>query len=216
MSSDSSLRELLAQTALRLGPDAPTLCPPWDVRELVAHLVVRESRPDVLPGIGLDLGVLRKHTANVQSKIAEGDFGALVQRFRGGPPSWSPVRVAALGALVNTTEFAIHHEDLVRAQPAWEPTTLSPAVQQSLWGTLGKAGRLFYRSAGVGVVAISEGVPSPRVVLHRPGKGHGTVVLRGTPLELVLHAFGRTSVAQVEVEGDDADVATLAAHTRGA
>ena len=31
-----------------VGPDAPTLCEGWTTRDLAAHLVVRERRPDAV------------------------------------------------------------------------------------------------------------------------------------------------------------------------
>lgn len=214
MPSASPLRALVADTATALGPDAPTLCRPWSVRDLLAHLVVRESRPDVLPGIGLPVGPLQRHTQRVQDTTARQDFAALVEQVRTGPAPWWPTQVPALDRMVNTAELAIHHEDMVRAQEGWEPTPLPQEVQDGLWRTLKGAGRLLYRTAPTGVVAVAEG--HGRVALRRPPTTSGTVVLRGTPLELVLHAFGRTDVARVRAEGTDEDLAALARHRRGA
>lgn len=215
MSSPAApLRQLIAETATRLGPDAPTLCDPWDVRALLAHLVVRESRPDALPGIGLPVPALQRHTASVQESVAAGSFPRLVATFGAGPAPWWPTRLPVLDGLVNTAELAVHLEDMVRAQPGWEPTELPPEVQAALWRTLRGAGRMLYGSAPTGVVAVAEG--HGRVALRRPPGEAGTVVLRGTPLELLLHAFGREGVARVTVEGEEEDVAALAAHRRGA
>lgn len=213
MSTASPLRTLIADTALRLGPGAPTLCTPWSVQDLVAHLVIRESRPDVLPGIGLGATPLGRHTSAVQDRLAATtSFEGLVSRFRGGPPAWWPTRLDSLDSLVNTAEFAIHHEDMVRAQAGAEPTTHHSSTQGALWGTLLKAGPVLYRSAPVGVVAVSEG--HGRASLRGPRAGTGSVVLRGAPLELLLHAFGRTGATQAVAEGSPEDVAALAAHTR--
>lgn len=214
MPSPTPLRSLLADTASRLGPDAPTLCDPWDVRDLLAHLVVRESRPDALPGIGVGLAPLKGHTERVQSGVASQDFGRLVTQVRSGPAPWWPTRIPALDRLVNTAELAIHHEDMVRAQPGWAPTELPEEVQAGLWSTARGAGRLLYRSAPVGVVVVAEG--HGRAALRRPSGDAGTVVLRGTPLELLLHAFGRERVARVEIEGAEGDVDALAGHRRRA
>lgn len=210
----SPLRALVADTAASLGPDAPTLCEPWDVRLLVAHLVARESRPDALPGIGLPVPALQRHTENVQASLAEQDFDALVTQFREGPPRWWPTRIPALERAGNAAEHAIHLEDMVRARPGWEPTELPQDVQAALWATLRGAGRVLYRNASTGVVAIAEG--HGRVAFRRPPGRAGTVVLRGTPLELILHAFGRERVARLSIEGADEDVAALATHRRRA
>lgn len=213
MPSTSPLRDLLASTALRVGPDAPTLCTPWTVQELLAHLVVRESRPDALPGIGVDLPALRRHTAKVQRQVArDHSLDELAQKVRQGPPSWWPLRVPALDRAVNTAELAVHLEDIVRAQPQWDPTPLDQQTQEQLWKTVRTAGRMLYRGAPVGVVAVADGFG--RQSLRRPPGGAGTVVLRGTPLELVLHAFGRQDVAQVRAEGSEQDLTALARHTR--
>lgn len=214
MSPTSPLRNLIATTATRLGPDAATLCAPWTVRDLIAHLVLRETRPDALPGVGLPVAVLRRHTQGLQDELAQGDFAALVQRLRGGPPAWSPMRLPALDRLANTAELAIHHEDMVRAQPGWEPTELPGPAQGQLWRTLRAAGRVLYRTAPAGVVAVAPG--HGRAGLRRPPAEAGTVVLRGTPLELLLHAFGRQDHARVDIQGTDQDVAALAVHRRGA
>ena len=120
----------------------------------------------------------------------------------------------AVDALANTAELAIHHEDMVRAQDGWEPTVLAPEVTAMLWRTLRQGGRLFYRSAPVGVVVVADG--HGRAAVRRPPADAGTVVLRGTPLELLLHAFGRTSVAHVRAEGSPQDLEALAGHTRAA
>lgn len=210
----STLRRLIAATATDLGPDAPTLCDPWSVRDLLAHLVIRETRPDALPGIAAPVQALQRHTQSVQDEVAGRDFGELVRQVVEGPPAWSPTRLPALDRAVNTAELAIHHEDMVRAQPAWEPTDLPEEIQAQLWRTLPVAGRMHYRSAPTGVVAIAPG--HGRVALHRPPSGAGTVVLRGAPLELVLHAFGREEHARLDIDGSDEDVAALAEHHRSA
>lgn len=209
------LRELVASTALNLGPGAATLCTPWTVQDLLAHLVIRESRPDVLPGLGARGGPLARHTGSVQRDVArDSSLEELAERVRSGPAPWWPTRLRVLDDAVNTAELAIHHEDMVRAQDGWEPTPLPADVQAALWRTLRTGGRLFYRSAPVGVVVVAEG--HGRASLRRPPSDAGTVVVRGTPLELLLHAFGRTAVARVAVEGDPADVEALDASPRAA
>lgn len=210
----SYLRQLVAATAARLGADAPTLCHPWTVRDLVAHLVVRESRPDALPGVIAPVKALQRHTESVMEETAARDLGELLERFRSGPPAWWPTRLPALDRAINSTELAIHHEDMVRAQPGWEPTELPEEVQAQLWRTLPLVGRMHYRSAPTGVVAVAPG--HGRAALRRPPSEAGTVVLRGAPMELVLHAFGRQDHAQLVIEGADEDIAALAAHHRSA
>lgn len=211
MQPATAMRHLLADTAARLGPDAPTLCTPWTVRDLLAHEVLRERRPDAAAGIALP-GPFRRRTEAVQDRIAQEDFERLVARLREGPPRWSPARVPVVDATANLAEFAVHQEDLVRAQPDWSPTTHDRRTLAALWDAYRRAAPVAYRSAPVGVVAVAPGFG--RSAVRRPPRDSGTVVVTGTPLELLLHAFGRTGVALVEVEGTDADVAALAGHTR--
>ena len=212
--SPDVLRDLIATTATRLGPDAPTLCDPWTVRDLLGHLVVRESRVDALPGVGLPVPALQRHTQRLQDRAAGRAFDELVETVRGGPAPWWPTRLRAVDRAVNTAELSIHLEDMARAQPGWEPTPLPAATQEQLWGTLRSTGRLLYRSAPCGVVAVAPG--HGRVPLRRPPEGTGSVVLTGAPLELLLHAFGRERVARVEAEGAQRDLDALARHRRGA
>ena len=52
------------------------------------------------------------------------------------------------------------------------------------------------------VTSISSVPPTgSRQRRHSPSHGAATVVLRGTPIELLLHAFGRSAVAHVEADG---------------
>ena len=62
-------RSALVETLLRVGPDAPTLCEGWNTRDLAAHLVVRERRPDATLGIAVPF--LADYTAKVQNKVAQ-------------------------------------------------------------------------------------------------------------------------------------------------
>ena len=74
-----------------MGPDAPTLCEGWTTRDLLAHLVVRERRPDTVPGILIP--ALAGYTEKVRAKAAERDFGDLLADLASGPPLYSPFRL---------------------------------------------------------------------------------------------------------------------------
>ena len=108
--------------------------------------------------------------------------------------------------VTNLIEFFVHHEDVRRAQPGWEPRELSPQLSGKLWSALKRSARLMFRKVPTGIVLIAEG--QGRYAARLPDE-HGTVVLRGTPAELVLYAYGRKSVARVEFEGDADDIAAL-------
>lgn len=188
----------------RLGPDQPTLCEGWQTRDLAAHLVFRERRPDLV--VGGFIPFLAGRVERERRTIAHGDYAALVDTVRRGAPAWNPMSRPRLDELANLVEFFVHHEDVRRAQPGWEPRDLPPALQGKLWSALRRSARLMFRKSTTGIVLIGEG--HGRYAAKLPDE-HGTVVLRGTPAELVLYAYGRTSVARVELGGDSADIAAL-------
>lgn len=190
-------RQELADLLDRLGPDAPTLCEGWNTAHLAAHLVVRERRPDALPGLGLEIvgfgAPLVAWTHRLEDRLrASTPYAGVVGRLRAGPPAWSPMGVPVLAGQLNTTEFAIHHEDVRRAQPDWTPRVLARADQDALWGAAG----LFARKAAGrrGLRLRRTDVPG---VEKRFGAAGRTV--EGEPLELLLWASGRRDVARVTV-----------------
>lgn len=201
-----SERHLLCDELDRLGPDAPTLDEGWLTKDLAAHLLIRERRPYL--ALGKLVPPLAGRFDQQRREITAGDFTALVQQVRSGPPSWNPMALAAVDEKANTVEFFVHFEDVRRAQPDWTKRELSTELQGALWSTLKTMGRLLWRKAPTGIVLIAEG--HGRHAAKAPGDG-GTVVLRGEPAELVLFAFGRGAVADVQLEGSDADVAALRA-----
>jgi uncharacterized protein (TIGR03085 family) len=196
MPSWSRLERLaLADLFEKVGPDAPTLCTGWATRELAAHLVLRERRPDAAGGIVLPQ--LRPHAKRVQRDLAGKPWPELVKLVREGPPAWSAMRLPMLEAAVNTVEFFVHHEDVRRAVDGWQPRTLGPEFQDTLWRRLRTTGRLMMRRAPVGVV------------FRRPDGGEivakaGTpaVTLSGLPSELLLFVYGRQGHARVDLIGD--------------
>jgi len=146
-----SREERLALCALldKTGPDAPTLCAGWTTGDLAAHLVLREHRPDAAAGVMG--GPLAGYTAHVQQRIrARTPFPDLVRTIRSGPPRLSVMALPGVDELANGVEFFVHHEDVRRAAPDWEPRTLSDGESDMLWQRLRMA-RFMLRKAPVGV-----------------------------------------------------------------
>ena len=187
----------LADLFERLGPDAPTCCAGWDTAHLAAHLVNREARPDALPGLGAELVLpgnpLTAWSHRLEDRLRTStSYADVIGMLRLGPPAWSPLSWPPVARLLNTTEFAIHHEDVRRAQPDWAPRQLPRAVQDSLWTGAGVFGR---RSAGRrGLVLRRTDVAGAE---KRFGAGGRTV--EGEPMELLLWLSGRRDVARVTV-----------------
>src|ERR1700759_3807979 len=142
-------RAALCNTALEVGEDAPTLSGEWSVKDLVIHLLVRERDPLGAPGIMISQ--LEGLTERASRRLGRQDFSALVERLRGGPPLWAPLRVPPVDVLVNGLEFFVHHEDIRRAQPGWEPRELHDGEERILFKACSMGGKAFVRSAGVPV-----------------------------------------------------------------
>ncbi|MBO4272635.1 TIGR03085 family metal-binding protein [Microbispora triticiradicis] len=187
-----------------LGPGAPTLCEGWATEDLTAHLVLRERRLDAAPGIALPL--LAGHTAAVQERLTRRhSYPELVGLVRNGPPRWTPYGlVPRLDEIVNTVELFVHHEDVRRAQPGWEPRELPEDLQEAFWRRLRGGARFFMRGAPVGVVLRRTDGARTAGRMAEPA-----VVVTGEPAELLLFAFGRQEHARVTYQGDDQAVARL-------
>lgn len=195
-------RLALCTTLERVGPAASTLCEGWLTRDLAAHLVLRENRPDV--HLGMQVPTLAERVKGLRGAAVERPFDELVQTVRSGPPSWHPTRLSVVDKVVNTAEFFVHHEDVLRAQASWTPRPLSVDLQRSLWRVCSSVGRLALRRAPVGVELVSPGYG--RVVVRR---GEPVVQVEGPPAEVLLYAFGRRSAAQVQLTGPVAAIDLL-------
>ncbi|TQF65343.1 TIGR03085 family protein [Rhodococcus spelaei] len=199
-------RLALVDTMVRVGPDAPTLCGSWTTRDLAAHLVLRERRPDAAAGILVK--PLASYAERVQASLAARPYVDLLESVRTGPPLWSPMR--PFDAQLNLGEMFVHHEDVRRAGPDWEPRELDSRWQSALWSLAGRTGRMSYRKAPCAVVLVAP--DGRRVTVHKaPGVA---VEVHGAAAELALHAFGRDAV-RVTVEGPAEAVAAVNALDRG-
>jgi len=195
-------RGALCDTLLELGPDAPTLCDPWRTRDLAAHLVLRDHRPDLASGMWF--GPLEGRMERGQAAIAAGDYPALVEKVRSGPPWWSPSRLDRVDALLNTAELIVHHEDALRGDGAVGPRREAPErISRAALSALRRSASLMFRRADVGVRLVAPGAEPIT------SKGTPVVTVTGDPVELLLVAFGRMRVADVAFEGAPADVEAL-------
>jgi uncharacterized protein (TIGR03085 family) len=201
-------RAAFADTLVRVGPDAPTLCTGWSAADLAAHVVIRDARP--LAAAGIFVKPLAPVTRRAQDAVKERTpFEALVGRVRRGPPAWSPFRIGALDAAANTVEFFVHHEDLRRAVGDG-PRNLDADQSDDLWVRLRRQARLMFRPAPVGVTLVrSENGDGPRQTVLAKAATPLMVTVTGPAGELVLFATGRIDAARVQLTGDDAAVARL-------
>ncbi|GAA2342444.1 TIGR03085 family metal-binding protein [Dactylosporangium salmoneum] len=198
-------RAALADALLAAGPDAPTLCEGWATRDLAAHLVLRERRPDAAAGILVK--PVAGHTRNVQDRLAAGDYATLVGKVRNPPPYLRP---GFAEEAVNLIEFFIHLEDVRRAAPGWAPRELSESYAQALAGRVKGSARLSTRRFPARIE-----VGGPGVAPFTAGRGDDSaprVSVQGDPGELLLFFTGRQSVAGVNIDGPE----DLAENLRGA
>ncbi|MEV4202403.1 TIGR03085 family metal-binding protein [Micromonospora globbae] len=186
-------REALADLLLTLGPDAPTVAEGWSTRDLAAHLVVRERRPDAAGGIVLP--PLRGYAERVRRRIAARPFADLVAQVR-RPPVWSPVSNPLTDELANTMEFFVHHEDVRRGRPGWSPRDLAAGLQAALWRRAAPLARLALRRFPADVYVQAPGHGQLSV-----GRGGEPLRLVAAPGELVLFLSGRQRVARVQLDG---------------
>ena len=196
-------RRRFADLLTEVGPDAPTLCDGWTTRDLAAHVVLRERRPDA--ALGVVISRLSAHTSKVQSKIADGDWDAVVASVRTGPPRWSPTRIQRVDRLVNTTEFFVHLEDVRRARPDWTVRSLPDGLVDDLESALRRSAKMFARKSPAGIVLEPDGGR------HRITANDDTpaVTVRGPVGELVMWMFGRQEHAQVTYDGADESIDAL-------
>ena len=207
--------ERLALCALldKTGPDAPTLCTGWTTGDLAAHLVLRERRPDAAAGVMG--GPLASYTARVQDRIKQRiPFPDLVRIVRSGPPRLSFMALPGMDERVNAVEYFVHHEDVRRAGPDWEPREISGGESGLLWQRLRMA-RFMLRKAPVGVELARDdaGVdgPADENGAYRITAKNATpaVTVIGSPAELTMWVMGRAGTARVRFDGTEVAVGKL-------
>jgi uncharacterized protein (TIGR03085 family) len=202
----------LCDTFLAVGPDAPTLCGDWTTRDLAAHLVVREGRPDAAAGMFLPM--LASHLESVQRTTAALPWEQLVEKVRSGPPRLSPFALPGVDEKANLSEYFIHHEDVLRAGDHGDARrSLSDEEQTALWELLPRIARMTMRNVRTGVVADCAG--HGRRALRTARDAHGSVVLTGAPAEVLLYIFGRGDVTDIQLDGSESDIEAFRATTLG-
>ncbi|MGA8047418.1 MAG: TIGR03085 family metal-binding protein [Dermatophilaceae bacterium] len=198
-------RSALCDTFLEFGPDAPTLCSPWLTRDLAAHLVLREHRPDLV--VTAHLPVVGDRLEREQHQLATTTaWPELVERVRSGPPAWHPTQISAVDDAVNTLEFFIHHEDVLRAGDAPAVRELTDRTAQGVWTALKRSAKLLFRKVDAGLVLAAPGYG--RIAVRAPSR-RGSVTVTAAPGELALLGFGRAAHAHYDARGSKAAVKAL-------
>ena len=194
-------RRALAETALRVGPDAPTLCGEWDTKDLVCHLLVRES--SLLGAPGIAVSALSGLTDKEMARLKKQPFEKLVDRLRTNKLTF--FALPPVDAMVNTLEFFVHHEDIRRARPGWRRRSLSEASLDTLWQALKSGGAPLVRPAGVPVVVRRTDTGETATLMP----GRNPVELSGPVTEIVFYLFGRDQVRDLTFTGPEDKVAKV-------
>ena len=201
-------RHALCDTALALGPDVPTLCGDWTARDLVAHLLVREN--SMIGAAGITFSPLAGLTERAMARAARAPFPDMVTKLY--DPGLTPYRLPGVERLTNLLEYFVHHEDLRRAQPGWEPRELPAADEDELWKLLPGSAKLATRKVGLPIVVRRSDRPGREATVR---KGDDPVVVTGRPSELVLFFFGRDQLDGVTFDGPPAATTRLQEAERG-
>ena len=204
-------RAALCNSALEAGQDAPTLCTGWTVKDLVIHLLIRERDP--IGATAIVVPRLEKLASRSERRLGEQDFATLVERVRSGPPLWSPMAIPKVDQLLNSLEYFVHHEDIRRASPGWEPRELTDRERRILFKGAAMAGKRFVKSVGVPVqMRWTDGEREREAVLS---SGEDPVVITGEPAELTMFLFGRHEHTGLKFEGPQDRVDALKAGDLG-
>lgn len=202
-----SERAALADLLQEVGPDRPTLCAGWTTGDLLAHLIVRERRPD--GAVGLLIPPLQGFADRVRQDVRRRPWAEQLTVLRTGPPWWNPMRWGPLAELTNGAEFFIHHEDARRGVDGWTPRRLDRATEDAVAGLVDSGFmRVRFRRSPAGLTAVMP--DREPVTWHR---GEPMVRVHGDPAEVVLWSAGRDA-AVVSVQGDPAAVRAVQAMSR--
>lgn len=192
----------------QLGPEQPTLCEGWLTRDLAAHLVIRESRPDA--ALGILGGPLAKWTEKVQHDAASQPYQKLVSLVRSGPPIWSTFKLPWVDGQMNTIEYFVHHEDARRGQPEWTVRDLDLELADFLWDRLTLTGRVWFAKVPGGVTLVRTDTADGEPQIHQVKGGEPMLTITGPAGELMLLAYGRKAV-RLSLDGDPDAVARFQA-----
>ena len=196
-------RHSLAAEFRAADPDAPTLCAGWTTRHLCAHLVQREHA--MLRNVWDQVTTKTPGEERFMRRLVDDagtpdGYAALVDTFAAGPSRHS--LMGRFDETLNFLEYVVHHEDLRRGSGPVVPRDLPAAELDEIWRRARPILKRAYRKAPVGVELAPDGGV---VVAVRSGPG-GVVTVAGSPVELLMHAFGRRGAAEVRVDGSTDDV----------
>lgn len=205
-------RSALVETMRAAGPDAPTLCEGWTTRDLAAHLVVREARPDAAAGIVLP--ALASRMEELRLREAERPWDELLEKIAAGAPWYSPLRYA--DRVANAAEYLVHHEDVRRADGEWTKREFDIQDLDRIWALGTTVSKTFLRRVAARVdLRTPPGIRLTKAGAVSTGAALAPMVsVTAEPVELILWAFGRDAV-DVDISGAQEGIDAVEAVPRG-
>lgn len=205
-------RSALVASMRATGPDAPTLCEGWTTRDLAAHLVVREYRPDAAAGVVVP--ALADRMEQLRLREAERPWEDLLDTIAGGAPWYSPLRYA--DRVANLAEYLVHHEDVRRGYPGWAPREFEVDDLERVWSLATTVARTFLRRVGARVdLRTPPDVRSTKIASVSTGAALAPLVsITADPVEFLLWTFGRDEV-EIDISGAQRGIDALQAVPRG-
>jgi len=209
-------RQHLVRTLRNVGPDAPTLCSAWVAGDVAAHLSISErgfGAPmlfadllrRILPATATRRAIDRLQPMNERliARTRAAGWDPVLSRLESGPP-----RLYRRGPLaaIRLVEEWVHHEDVRRGtgQPARKG---DDDMDDALW------------QAGLRLLSYPELLPGRTDLLLVLPDGRSKLVgaaprvrIEGRPGEILLYLAGRTTAAEVTVDGTEDDIRTLGGH----
>ena len=173
------------------------MCEGWATKELVAHVYVREHRPDAALGV-LPLGPFSAYTERVMGSVLRvHPYDELVETVR-TPPAW--LNAVRLDDAINTVEFFVHTEDARRANGRG-PRPSDDQLERWLWRRMRRQARMMFRRVPAQVRLVPD-VGDPIDVGKQVDERGSAVEVRGRPSEILLLAYNRKDAADLTVVGD--------------
>lgn len=188
-----SERQFMLDLLKKLTPEqwkAKTLCEGWSVEDLAAHMVSRER--NIIGGIGLVVpGLHRLHDKRIERVSARGHQYILEKLSK--YPSHMP-------ASLNTAEFWVHNEDILRGELNMDRPAPNKAVNVVLWDSL--KGLVKVKKSlvvDIGNADLVNSETNEHIRIRFDKKPNITTII-GTASELLLYFYGRRSVAKVKID----------------
>src|SRR4029078_4799493 len=108
-----------------------------------------------------------------------------VRTIRSGPPALSVLALPGMDERVNAVEFFVHHEDVRRGAPGWEPRELGSGESDMLWHRLRMA-RVMLRKAAGGVGVAPDDLGRDDIDTGADGASYRITARNATPAVTVV------------------------------